>query len=309
MAETLPEPLPELAESLAQTIAGQYRLDADAAHALVWATWAADTALHRQAAAAPDSRRLTRTRAYKQAAKRAKAAAYQRLRRYRQDEAGLAAATQTLADAAETGAGIDSPDVDAARAAILAGHVSTAERGDAPEALYREILSAAGPVRHILDIGAGVAPLAFPFAGAGADLATLLALDRDEAAVAAVAAWARLAAPDRLVARRWSLADGFAAVTAPDSAPWDLAIAAKLVPVLARQDRRALATLTSVPARRLAITGATAAMAKRTSIARREARVLRDFAEEVGAPVLAEISLPGEVGLILDLTAGRDGMA
>ncbi len=293
--------LNQLALELAEAVTKRYRIDVAAARDLVMEAWATDQALWQQAVGEDDPARLARTRVYKQAADRAKTKIYYHLRRYRQDEPQLADGASSLRTLAEAGAGTDDPRALAARDAIVASHVSTRERLDDLPAFWSASFGLVPEPTSILDLGCGVQPLLYPFAGAGRSTTRYLALDRDAVAIELVAAWAQLVGDSRLEARRWSLAEGFAEVVGPEpDGRFALALALKLIPVLWRQEREQLSILAQVPARRLLVTGAREAMVKRRSIAQRERRVLEKFAEQQGFVVIDTLETASEIGLLLE---------
>lgn len=292
--------LSQLAAELAEVVAKRYRIEVGTAQGLVMETWASDGPLWKQATQEDDAARLRRTRVYKQAADRAKTKIYYHLRRYRQDEPQLDDGASSLRALAELGVGPDDPRAVAARDAVVASHVSTRERLDELPAFFAALFGLVPEPTSVLDLGCGVQPLLYPFAGAGRSTSLYLGLDRDAVAIEAVSAWAGLVGP-RLQARRWSLSDGFAEVSGPEpDGGFALALALKLVPVLWRQEREQLSLLAQVPARRLLVTGAREAMVKRRSIDKREQRVLRTFAETQGFVVVDTLETASEIGLLLE---------
>lgn len=300
-----------LADELAEGIARRYRVDVSRARGLVLEAWARDKEeplwrlVEREAVPEGDDEaaaaRLRRTRVYKQAADRAKTKIYYHLRRYRQDDEGLADAVGQLHALAAEGVAFDDPRARTVRDAVVASHVSTRERLDELEAFWSALFALAPAPTNILDLGCGVMPLLYPFEGAGRCTARYLGLDRDAVAIELVSAWARLVSGERLRARRWALADGLAGVSGPEAdGRFSLALALKLVPVVARQERQRLSVLADVPAPRLLVTGARQAMVKRRSIEQREQRSLRKFAEAHGLAVVDALETASEIGLLLE---------
>jgi len=161
--------------------------------------------------------------------------------------------------------------------------------------------------RSVLDVGCGVYPLQFPFAGAGRGVETYTALDRDPIVLQAVAALARLLSPGRLTAVRWELADGWDALPGTcrrRTCTYDLALMLKLVPVIVRQAAQALPVLLQVPALTVVVSGSCVALTRRRSIRRREEAVLRRFADQAARPVLGEFTAGEEFCLVLGPKAG-----
>lgn len=297
----------QLASELAEVVAKRYRIDVETARALIMEAWASEPALWQQAAQEHDRARLSRTRAYKQAADRAKTKIYYHLRRYRQDDPGLHDAAERLRELAAAGIGMGDPQAVAARDAVVRSHVSTRERLDDLEAFFAALFELVPAPASILDLGCGVMPLLYPFdrpfTGTGRSTTTYLALDRDAVAVEVCDAWAGLVGEGRLSARRWALDEGFAGITGPEAGgTFALALALKLVPVVARQERERLPTLAAVPAERMLVTGAKQAMVKRRAIDRREERTLRSFAEDHGLAIVGTLDTPSEIGFLLERT-------
>jgi hypothetical protein len=292
--------LARLASALAEDVVRRYRIDVDAAQRLILDEWAKDEPLRQQAAKDDDPARLARTRAYKQAADRAKTKIYYHLRRYRQDDAGLHDAAARLRALAAAGATASDPGAVAIRDAVVAAHVSTRERLEELQAFWAALFELVPAPSSILDLGCGVMPLLYPFDGAGRATTRYLALDRDAVAVEIVDAWAPLLGGARLHAQPWSLADGFRGIAGPEAGGgFALALALKLVPVVARQEREHLAILAQAPAPRLLVTGAKQAMVKRRAIDRREERVLRSFAADHGLAIVGTLDTQSELGLLL----------
>lgn len=293
----------QLAGELAEVVAKRYRIEVETARALILEAWASEPALWQQAAQEHDRARLSRTRAYKQAADRAKTKIYYHLRRYRQDDPGLHDAAERLRGLAAAGIGMGDPQAVAARDAVVRSHVSTRERLDDLEAFFAALHELVPAPTSILDLGCGVMPLLYPFDGTGRSTTTYVALDRDAVAVEVCDAWAGLVGAQRLRARRWSLDEGFAGITGPEAGgTFALALALKLVPVVARQERALLPTLAGAPAKRLLVTGAKQAMVKRRAIDRREERTLRAFAEDHGLAIVGTLDTPSEIGFLLERT-------
>ena len=107
----------------------------------------------------------------------------------------------------------------------------------------------------------------------------------------------------RLHAQRWSLDEGLGGIAGPAAGgTFALALALKLVPVVARQERERLSIVARAPAERLLVTGAKQAMVKRRAIDRREERVLRSFAEDHGLAIVGTLDTPSEIGFLLERT-------
>lgn len=289
---------PLLAELLAAVVK-QYRVDERAARRLLCESLAGSTLgpIVVQADTASDVRR---TRAYKDAASAAKRHVYHALRRYRGDDGEY---DGWIAQLREGGAGLRREEVDELLARLVDGHASTRERTAEQDAFNGFLVNAIGPVTHVLDVGCGVQPLRFPFA-ALPNLQCYAAVDSNRRSIDAVTAFA--AATDNGILRPLcdDLSGGWPAVMAAlglaSDTAFDVALMLKLVPVVKRQAKELLATLADTPARRWIITGSTTGLAKRTSIARREAGVLRRFIDASGRAIREEFAFGEEFGYVVE---------
>jgi hypothetical protein len=293
--------LVSLARELAERLAERYRIDAESAYASFVESWLSDRALREQAVRDPDMRRLKRTRAYKQAAEKVKTSTYNQLRTYKPPTQQWADCVGALSELAAEGVGSNDPRAIAARDQVVASHVSTRERLPDLEAFLASLFELAPHPTSILDVGCGLQPLLYPFHGIGSITSKYIGLDRDRSIVAAVDAWGKCIGDKRLQARHWSLSDGFAGVLgAEPEGRFSIALALKLIPVLARQERDLLTLFRDIPTRRLLISGAREAMVKRRNIERREKASLYAFANELGFEVLEDFETASELGLLLE---------
>lgn len=290
----------ELVAEVAAGVAASYRIGPEEAAELVAPLLASNRKLLELLAAESDPKRLRRMRVYKSAVAAARKAVYFSLRRYRQDEPALLEAIARLETL------VPRTDPEAASRAIndiLHCHVSTAERLPHFEQLQEQLVGRISSAASIVDVGAGVFPLLIPWDRLPA-LRTYLALDRDAAATRAVQACAAWSADGLLTARHWNAAEGWQVVLdAAGVERFDLALLLKLVPVVQRREPGLVATLGSVPARRLIVSGSREAMVKRRSIADREAGLLTAFARRFDFLVVDRFETDDEVGLVLERPA------
>ncbi len=287
--------LAALADDLAATVSRQYRLERAEAARRILEIWSQMHALREAAMACGDAPRLARMRVYKDAASEAKAKIYFELRRYRKD-----AFTDGIAALEAMTPGSDPETVAAIRRDIAAHHVSTAERQPHVGLFHSELLRAIGEAASVLDVGAGVMPILFPFEAAPR-LARYVACDRDAAASRALKAYARWRGDGRLTVLDWNIAQGWppvAAACCTDS--FDVALMLKLVAVVRRQQPELLQTLSQVPAGRIVVGGSREALAKRRSIERRERAVIGDFLREAGWQAVGEIQTPDEFAIVAE---------
>jgi len=287
----------ELAGELAGKIAQRYRIDADTAIHLILDIWGKNPQLQKVAAEV-DATQVKRTAAYKDAANQAKTHIYNHLRRYKQGGNRIGELVEVLRGLTPGVPADDEAALDV-RSAIVQSHISTRERLGEIDAFFVQLFALAPQPETILDIGCGVQPLLYPFSEA-TRTQFYLGLDRDADCINAVQAWGTVIGGGRLQAQRWRLADDFDDVATPATGQFDLAIALKFVPVIARQERASLARLRNVPARRLIVTGASQAMVKRRSIEQREEKSLIAFADEHGFEIVGKLEIESEIGLLLE---------
>jgi 16S rRNA (guanine(1405)-N(7))-methyltransferase len=269
----------------------QYRVDATTATRWVRDTLSRDPVFRRTVEAATSGEQVLRTRAYKDAATAAKRHVYYALRTYR--PAGTDGASLARLHELEPGG---DPGVLASTArAIAECHRSTAERIPWLAEFYTALLAAVGNPQSILDVGCGVQPLLFPFDDCGS-VQRYVALDKDPQAVDVLQAYARARADRKLTPQVWDLAQGWPV----GLGPFDVALLLKLVGVVERQDREALAILAETPAPRWIVTGSKLALAKQRNIERRERSTLQRFVEQAGRHVIGEFDAGEEFALVVE---------
>ena len=280
-----------IVRDLAEDIAGTYKIDPAAAAEQIRPLVDADAELRRLLGEKGGADAVRRMRPFKDLEKRARRHVYHHLRRYKRTD-DLAAAVDRLEQLAPHQA----PDVAAAAIeTICQCHVSTAER--LPSSFQAALLRHVGDARSVLDVGAGVLPLIFPFDRCPA-LESYVAVEKDPLAVRAVQAFAGWAVLARLVALDWTIADGWDPVRR-GRAEFDIGLLLKIVPVVGRQEPHLLAVLAATPARKLIITGCKEALAKRTPILHREQKTIRTFVQSAGLAVEDQFETEDEIGVVV----------
>jgi hypothetical protein len=284
-----------LIKNLAESIAAAYKIDADAAAEQIAPLIELDRPLQQALAEHPDLAAIRRMRVFKNVEKAARKHVYNYLRRYRRaDESGTAALS--VLEGLAPGQAPDAAE--RAIRAICEAHVSTAERLPALPQLQTILAATTGEAASILDVGAGVFPLLFPF-GVYPKLECYRAIDKDKFAMRAVRAFARWSGLAALSALDWSIADGWDVVMPAGRTEFDLALLLKVVPVVARQEPRLLDVLAETPARCLLITGSKQAMAKRQTIAHREKAAIRSFVDRYGLTIRDRFETADELGFLV----------
>ena len=288
----------DLLEREAGKVSARYRVDlADAREALAGA-FAARPDLARRVRERHGEEDVTRWREYREAVKSCRKALYYGLRRYYADAHDVERTVEELERAAQEGRPADA--VEGLRRRLLDAHVSTRERAPHEEEFFTQLFDVCGAPGAVLDVGCGMQPLCYPFAGRGAATALYVAADRDERAVRAAAAWGRIAAPGRLTAVQADLGDPLWTAALPAREPYDLALMLKVVPVLSRLDRAAAEALGRAPAARLLVTGCVESMTRRQRIEARERSVLRRFLAAAERAVVGEFRAGNEFGYLAE---------
>ncbi len=294
---------PLLAELLA-TVVKQYRVEESAARELLCESLSG-SGLSSVVDGAKYTGDIRRTRVYKDAAAAAKRHVYHTLRRYRADDDEYDAWIAQLRDGGTSMAGNELATI---VSGLLAGHASTRERMANPQqerAFVSFLTRVIGRATNVLDVGCGVQPIRFPFAQFPS-LTTYVAVDSNRRSIEAVAAFASATGNAALRPVYNDLSGGWRPVLdelgMQGETSFDVALMLKLVPVVARQAKELLSVLADTPAQRWIVTGSTTSLAKRTSIERREQRVLRRFVAQSGRSVTQEFVFGEEFGFLVEPT-------
>jgi hypothetical protein len=284
-----------LARELAASVARDYRIDISGAIEQIAPLVESNRALQEALGEKRDVAEIRRLRVFKDLEKRARRQVYNHLRRYKLADDEMTAAVNALE---RLPPGQEAYAAAGAIQAICAAHVSTAERLGSLHDFQTMLATHCAHATSILDIGAGVEPLLFPF-GSCAPLESYLALDRDRLALRAIAAFARWSGLSILETREWSISNGWDSVVKPDGKTFDVALLLKVIPVVARQKPRLFDILAQTPARMLIITGSKEALAKRNVIMQRERSTLRSFVDRYGFTVHDSFETSDEIGMLL----------
>ncbi|MHC4480332.1 MAG: class I SAM-dependent methyltransferase [Planctomycetota bacterium] len=297
MSDAWPIPV-ELLRREAERVSARYRLDVEEAMEALARAFAQRPELARRIRERHQGEDVTRWRDYKEILKRCRKEIYYRLRRYYADPAEVEQAVAELEREVEGPARAER--IEQMRQSLLAAHASTRERLPCYGEFYDRFFSLVGVPSSILDVGCGMHPLSYPFQEAGAATERYVALDRDARAVRALSAYARAAAPGRLLPRRASPQEPGWAEGPGLAAPFELALMLKVVPVLNRLDREGLSGLETTPAERVLLTGSVESMTRRDSIEARERGVLLRFVEQCGRRVVGEFRAGSEFGYLVE---------
>jgi len=285
-----------LVQSLIHKVLRDYRIERTQAESIVRKELSSCEELRAIINRAESSKTIARTRAYKDAANRARRTIYYGLRRYKEDDDQYQKLVDKLA-AASAG----SPESNELINDIIQSHASTRERAADLAEFYAKLWELAGPVETLLDVGCGVQPLTFPFDSLGGRVRLLVAADKDPAAIAALNAYANLRNDDRLLPIQWDIKSGWETIRhASRIDTFDLALLLKVVPVLTRQAPELLSLVAQTPARRLLVTGSRISMTKRKSIEHRERKMLHDFFNEAGLIPTQAFSVGEEFGWFVE---------
>lgn len=291
-------PIPmELLSAEAQSIAARYRVSAAEALRALAEAFAARPELAGRIRSRWREEDVTRWREYRRVVTECRKRIYYALRRYY----GSPEKADLLVGELEREAhGPARPErIEQLSRQLLALHTSTRERLPHYAEFYDRFFELAGAPTTLLDVGCGMHPLSYPFAGAGAATERYVAVDADARAVRALSAFAGAAAPGRLVPVRAGLDDPDWADKLPWPGPFELALMLKVVPVLSRLDRAAARRLHGVPAEAILLSGSVESMTRRQNVERRERAVLRRFIEQAGRRVAGEFRAGNEFGYLV----------
>jgi len=229
-------PIPEdLLSREAEDIASRYRVSIEEAEAALSEAFAAAPDLARRVRERHAQEDVTRWRDYREVIKKCRKDMYYGLRRYYRAPASAERLVEEFEREVEASARPER--IEELRRELLAAHTSTRERLEHYAEFYERFFELVGAPSTLLDVGCGMHPLSYPFAGHGERTELYVALDRDMRAMRALGAYARLVGPGRLVPLYASLADGAWVERLPCPAP--LGTAAKPHPGSGRLQGRA----------------------------------------------------------------------
>ena len=274
----------------AAAIQRRYRVDRDAAIAALREAMRAPGMA--AAVEAEVARGKARGVAVRRLAKEARRQIYHDLRRYTADPAEQQSLSDDLAAAVAMG---DGDAVQATAARLLETHASTRERLASYPTFFATVALHAANAGSVIDLGAGLHPLARPPADLAPDV--YVAIDRDERAMSILDAFSAWPAPTRLIPVRAEL-DDVSWDDVADSAgveTFDLAYLLKLIPVLRRQQPGTLEHVARVPAHTLVVTGSREALTRRQDISRREDQVLQRFIESLSPSAVERAETGDEI--------------
>jgi 16S rRNA (guanine(1405)-N(7))-methyltransferase len=238
-------PMRQLIDAAVEKIVARYRIDREAARAMVVEIWSKDQDLRRVAERESSPTKIARTSPFKCASAAARQSIYYKLRRYKLHDTELEALIAHLASL-PPGAAVH--EREAAAEAIARAHISTRERLATLDAFSDELFSLVGEPRTVLDVGCGFQPLVFPFDKRGRTVELYVAVDKDRMAIAAIEAYAKARGDGRLLARWWELASGWEPIQQASGVDrFDLALLFKLVPVIERQAPALLSMIAQTP--------------------------------------------------------------
>lgn len=182
---------------------------------------------------------------------------------------------------------------------IVLSHISTKERllqkGDFNNQLEPYIKDA----QNILDIGSGVYPIIFPYDKAF-KLENYIAVDKDVESIENINEYAKTNNTEGLKGIERSIKNSKWSFYLPEGVKeFDTVFMFKLIPVIARQERRLLQSLAQIPAKIMIITASKEAMVKKKDISKREDKVLMDFVKLSEREIIGKIDIENEFGYVL----------
>jgi 16S rRNA (guanine(1405)-N(7))-methyltransferase len=126
-----------------------------------------------------------------------------------------------------------------------------------------------------------------------------VAIDKQPDVIETLRVFASAVKPTRLIPVCADIAEVTWEEYLDDDTMFELALMLKLIPVIFRQQRHLLTTLTRVPARYVLITATTESMTRKENIQRREDRVLQRFIELSGRAIVTTFQAGNEFGYLL----------
>ncbi|HLP60385.1 MAG TPA: hypothetical protein VK186_16210 [Candidatus Deferrimicrobium sp.] len=236
---------------------------------------------------------ILKTRVYDEIEKKARQKIYYELRQYRK-----AAGTQEALIAEFTTApGSAYKDI---IARLVQSHVSTKERLSSLDTFYEELFKYIESAVSIVDIGCGLHPLLFPFAGAGNNITRYVALDKDKTSISALEVFSKALDKNILYPMRWHIKEGWRAVQEKTGIlRFDVAFLLKIVPVVYRIQRDLLPVLLGTPAETWIITGSRASMTRYVDIEKRERKIIKQFVGQSSKQIIREFSTADEFCIIV----------
>ncbi len=246
---------------------------------------------------AKSEKALKKNEVYKTFIKKIRKEIYYSLRRYQsQKEDNLEDLAKSFEDAINNS---DNDEISKVKASLVSAHKSTLERLGCLEEFSNKILKITKDDRSIVDIGAGIYPLVFPFEKFK-NLKEYIAIEKSEVAVKIINLYAKTLRKVNLEAFCHNIDENFLSQQILDTEKqFDTALMFKLIPLIARQDRMALDQLANFPAEKMIITGCKKALAKNIDITRREDRVIREFIKITGKEIIERFEIGDEFGYVI----------
>lgn len=296
--DKMPDFLPDnLVENEIAGICRQYKISAEEARQLFLQHVQRRPDLLKQLKVSAHETDLTRLRPYKNLIKDVRKHIYYHLRQYQPDRTRSEGLREQLVNA------LSAEDNDTIQHVIqqfLHTHVSTKERADEYPQFYRTLFALLPAPRRILDVGCGIHPLSYPFTRPDVRPELYVALDSQPDVIETLAIFAPYVLPTQLIPRHLDIGQAdWITLSGTRGEPFDLGCMLKLIPVIARQQRPLLSKLATVPAHYILITATAEAMTRKANIRRREDRLLREFIELTGRPIVDTFEAGSEFGYLL----------
>lgn len=280
----------------ASAISRRYKVDEDAALAALRTAMSNPSAA--KAVEGEVARGKGRGAALRRLSKEARRHVYNDLRRYTVDSDARERQRMELEAQIKGG---DSTAIQDTRRALLESHVSTRERIPSREAFDRNLADIVGHASSIVDLGCGLHPLAHPFGDPERSADSYLAIDKDAGSIRILETFAKSLAPGRLIAEQADLEhiDWASETNRVGLDSFDLAYLLKLVPVVQRQQAKALPRLAAVPAKTLVVSGSKESLARHQDISRREERIIRRFVDGIPASEVTRFETIDEIVYVI----------
>jgi hypothetical protein len=286
----------EVIASIVEKAVKKYKIDPETAAGIVMETMEKHPKFIQLLEQGLPLKEILKTRAYDEVSNKSRRRIYYELRQYHQDIAERESLIAALSTSSRS-TGVDYKDI---INGLAQSHVSTKERLNSLDTFYLELFKYIGVPNTILDVGCGLHPLLFPFAGLGNSVTHYVALDKDKTGISALEAFSKFLDKNILQPMNWNIKEGWRVVQERTAIRrFDAAFLLKLVPVVYRIQRGLLDILVETPAQTWVLSGSRTSMTKYVEIEKRERRIIKQFIEQSGKQIIGEFSTEDEFCIIV----------
>jgi len=289
----------EVITSIVDKAVKKYKIDPETAAGIVLETMEKRPKFMRLLEQGAPLKEILKTRVYDEVDHESRRRIYYELRQYHKDVAARESLLAALSlSASSRSSGADYKDI---IIGLAQSHISTKERLSSLDTFYRELFQYIGAPASIVDVGCGLHPLLFPFAGAGHSVTRYIALDKDKTSISALEAFSKILDKNILQPLNWNIKEGWRVVQEQTGVlRFDAAFLMKLAPVVYRIQRGLLDILLETPALTWVLSGSRISMTKYVEIEKRERRIIKQFIQQSGKQIIGEFSTEDEFCIIVN---------